>query len=121
MIPIINKLFKKGGYLEKLGEDLYDKGLIGKVSTEGFYTKLFGARVGQTIANSPLGLPSKVSEMALNNMPLLTGNNNVVVNNENNITLNGTDATPQAVGQAVGTETKNSVQDISNIIAPVQQ
>lgn len=121
MIPIINKLFKKGGYLEKLGEDLYDKGLIGKVSTEGFYTKLFGARVGQTIANSPLGLPSKVSEMALNNMPLLTGNNNVVVNNENNITLNGTDATPQAVGQAVGTETKNSVQDISNIIAPEQQ
>ena len=121
MIPIINKLFKKGGYLEQLGEDLYDKGLIGKVSTEGFYTKLFGARVGQTIANSPLGLPSKVSEMALNNMPLLTGNNNVVVNNENNITLNGTDATPQAVGQAVGTETKNSVQDISNIIAPEQQ
>lgn len=121
MIPIINKLFKKGGWLEQLGEDLYDKGLIGKVSTEGFYTKLFGARVGQTIANSPLGLPSKVSEMALNNMPLLTGNNNVVVNNENNITLNGTDATPQAVGQAVGTETKNSVQDISNIIAPEQQ
>lgn len=121
MIPIIHKLFKKGGFLEKLGEDLYDKGLIGKVSTEGFYTKLFGARVGQTIANSPLGLPSKVSEMALNNMPLLTGNNSVVVNNENNFVLTGKEVNEQLIAREIGIKTTESAQDISNIIAPEQK
>lgn len=121
MIPIINKLFKKGGWLEQLGEDLYDKGLIGKVSTEGFYTKLFGARVGQTIANSPLGLPSKVSEMALNNIPLLSGHNSVVVNNENNFVLTGKEVNEQLIAREIGIKTTESAQDISNIIAPVQK
>ena len=134
MIPILHKLFKKGGFLEKLGEDLYDsgfleklgedlydKGLIGKVSTEGFYTKLFGARVGQTIANSPLGLPSKVSEMALNNIPLLSGHNSVVVNNENNFVLTGKEVNEQLIAREIGIKTTESAQDISNIIAPVQK
>lgn len=122
LVPMLHELFKENGFLEKLGASLYEKGLIGNVTTEGFYSKLFGDKIGKAIASSPMGIMSKPTEAVIGALPILSGHGgNVVVNNENNIVIPpGQQLNEQKIAAEIGIVTERSGERVANTMISAQ-
>ena len=121
LVPIIDDFFKDKGLLEQFGEWLYEDPVWVKEQKEKqqkMEAKLQGYQNGTII---PPLIPDLNNMKYPSTRELGIAGASVVVSNQNNITLNGTEATPQAVGNAVATETKDSIMDISNVLVLDQQ
>ena len=123
ILPTIHKLFKDKGLLEQFGEWLWEPSLAAtkehEAKQKAMNEKLIAYEIGAKFRPKDMANLNDIKYPSLAQAGISGAS--VVVSNQNNITLNGTEATPQAVGNAVATETKDSIMDISNVLVLDQQ
>lgn len=122
LIPVIQKLFKEQGYADQITEWLYENSYTRRKAAAEHEAK-------QKAMNEKLieyeifhRLPRLNNLSDMKHLSFNTGipNANVIISNENNITLNGTKATPQEAANTITETITDEAVNISNIIFPVQ-